>query len=181
MLTTFACGTSDSVAQETASDEVSSAGIQVHGHWTLNVINPDGEIANTYEFENDLDKNGSALLINLLAGNGKVEDHALVLTFDGATCEESISEFVVPASIVQNYEKPRSLMLSGFCTVEMQGPLVSDHRLIGLATRFNTDEALSYHADYGSKHLLLTQKWFTPYLDVTEGQKIAANVKLTFE
>jgi hypothetical protein len=128
MLTTFACGTSDPVAEENASDEASSAGIKVHGDWTITVLNPDGEIANTYEFENDLHEHGSALLITLLAGDGKIEEHELYLSFMNANCEEGVgsNQFYdytqrIPASIVQNYDAPRSLMLSGFCTIQIQG------------------------------------------------------------
>jgi hypothetical protein len=46
-------------------------GIQVHGHWVLEVRNPDGSVAQRKEFENSLATgagNGGALLANILAG-----------------------------------------------------------------------------------------------------------------
>ena len=210
MLTTFACGTSDPVAQENASDQASSAGIKVHGDWTITVLNPDGGIANTYEFENDLHEHGSALLIHLLAGNGKIENHTLYLSFLNAACEEglfqekeelnlvgnnafsSIYHYTIPASIVQNYHAPRSLMLSGFCTIETSNGVLGyydylDRELLGVATRFETDEFVvfsGYSPSPGSSYVRFTEKIFgTPgnALVVTNGQKMAFNVKLTFD
>jgi hypothetical protein len=43
-------------------------GIKVHGHWTIEVHNPDGTLANHREFENSLDANaGAAALASPLA------------------------------------------------------------------------------------------------------------------
>jgi len=44
-------------------------GIKVHGHWTIDVKNPDGTLASHLDFENALDGNeGSDLLTGLLSG-----------------------------------------------------------------------------------------------------------------
>ncbi len=44
-------------------------GIQVHGHWTIEVRNPDGKLVSHTEFENALASNGGAsLLAGLLTG-----------------------------------------------------------------------------------------------------------------
>ena len=52
------------VAQEKAADE----GIKVHGHWTIDVKNPDGTIASHHEFENALQFAGQFALSGLLSG-----------------------------------------------------------------------------------------------------------------
>lgn len=41
-------------------------GIQVHGHWTIEVFDPDGTLASHTEFENALTSGGEALLSRLL-------------------------------------------------------------------------------------------------------------------
>jgi hypothetical protein len=43
-------------------------GITVHGHWTIEVRNPDGKLVSHTEFENALAPNGAALLAGLLTG-----------------------------------------------------------------------------------------------------------------
>jgi hypothetical protein len=43
-------------------------GIRVHGHWIIDVRNPDGTLATHREFENSLQPSGAAALINSLAG-----------------------------------------------------------------------------------------------------------------
>jgi len=50
-----------------ASAGMPSEGIQVHGHWTIDVKNPDGSLASHNEFENALEPTGVAELARLLA------------------------------------------------------------------------------------------------------------------
>jgi len=49
-----------------------SEGVQVHGHWTIDVRNPDGSLVNHQEFENALTASGGLGLANLLIGNDTV-------------------------------------------------------------------------------------------------------------
>jgi len=42
--------------------------IQVHGHWNIEVINPDGTLANRQEFDNTLVDMGKSVLESLLVG-----------------------------------------------------------------------------------------------------------------
>ena len=44
------------------SSQTTSDGIQVHGHWTVTVTNPDGTVDAVHEFDNSLDVAGRALL-----------------------------------------------------------------------------------------------------------------------
>lgn len=44
-------------------------GIQVHGHWIIDVMNPDGSLASHNEFENAFTPEGRQTLANLLLGN----------------------------------------------------------------------------------------------------------------
>lgn len=57
---------------KTASGEKPAAdgkhtGIKVHGHWTIDVKNPDGTLAKHAEIENSLTPNGAAILAALLS------------------------------------------------------------------------------------------------------------------
>ena len=44
----------NSVAEERVPNHGSHQGIKVHGHWTIEVRNPDGSVATHREFENSL-------------------------------------------------------------------------------------------------------------------------------
>lgn len=46
--------------------EVRGSGIRVHGHWTIEVRNADGQIDGRYEFENALTNDGAVSLANLI-------------------------------------------------------------------------------------------------------------------
>jgi len=51
-----------------SSDDWTNVGIQVHGHWTIDVLDADGTLASHTEFENALDDRGKPLLQSLLSG-----------------------------------------------------------------------------------------------------------------
>jgi hypothetical protein len=54
---------------EAPPKKAASEGIKVHGHWTVEVRNPDGTVASRQEFENALDPiEGADLLTGLLSG-----------------------------------------------------------------------------------------------------------------
>jgi len=57
------------VAEGEAFGDASHQGIKVHGHWTIEVRNPDGTLVTHREFENSLQQPGSAL-IAILARTG---------------------------------------------------------------------------------------------------------------
>lgn len=44
-------------------------GIKVHGHWTIDLTNPDGSPAGHHEFENALTPGGAAIIAGLLQSN----------------------------------------------------------------------------------------------------------------
>ena len=55
-------------------------GIKVHGHWTIDVKNPDGTLAQHHEFENSLQLEGAATIIQLITGIGVPSDMAIGVT-----------------------------------------------------------------------------------------------------
>jgi hypothetical protein len=61
-------------------------GIQVHGHWVLEIRNRDGSVAQRKEFENSLATgtgNGGALLATLLAGSASVGPWLVLFSNNG--------------------------------------------------------------------------------------------------
>jgi hypothetical protein len=55
-------------------------GIKVHGHWTIEIRNPDGKVVSHTEFENSLiSGEGDALLAQLLTGGQSVGDWMVIL------------------------------------------------------------------------------------------------------
>jgi hypothetical protein len=66
--------------------EGTDGAIKVHGHWAIDLRNPDGTLADRREFENSLavQQGGDALLIGMLAGYYVPGDFGILL--QGAAC-----------------------------------------------------------------------------------------------
>ena len=79
LITLLAIGTACGQASAPEPDPVASDGIQVHGHWTVTVTNPDGTIDAVHEFENVLLNMGASLLTALLAGETAVDEMFILL------------------------------------------------------------------------------------------------------
>ncbi len=63
-------GTKPTVPSDQSADQPQNGtaeGIRVHGHWTIEVREPDGELVTRREFENALTSPGSSHLVELLA------------------------------------------------------------------------------------------------------------------
>jgi len=59
-------GASSALAQEKEKEKATVEGVKVHGHWTIDVKNPDGSHASHHEFENALVSGGGAALSSIL-------------------------------------------------------------------------------------------------------------------
>ncbi|MGC2832601.1 MAG: hypothetical protein WB994_23420 [Candidatus Acidiferrum sp.] len=74
------------VAQNSPAKQSASKGqhegIKVHGHWTIEVKNPDGTVVTHREFENSIQPTGAAYLAALLSGNNS--SGGLSITLNGA-------------------------------------------------------------------------------------------------
>jgi hypothetical protein len=66
-------------ATEEPGDHGTNTGIKVHGHWTIEVRNPDGKVVTHREFENSLNFNGSYLLSALLARQNSIGGWSIFL------------------------------------------------------------------------------------------------------
>lgn len=91
---------SEEEKSEAKPDDANHHGITVHGHWKIDIKNPDGSLASTREFENSLADAG-ALLSNLLAGSAVGGERGVVIYLnDGySPCAPLInSEGSIPAT-----------------------------------------------------------------------------------
>jgi hypothetical protein len=72
--------------------------IKVHGHWVINVRNPDGTIADHRDFENSLaiGSGGDAFLIGLLAGYYVPGDYGIEI--DGVACHYACGIVTSPST-----------------------------------------------------------------------------------
>jgi hypothetical protein len=58
-------------------------GIKVHGHWTIEVRNPDGSLASRTEFENSLMGGGQETLVRLLARQAALQTETWFIDLEG--------------------------------------------------------------------------------------------------
>lgn len=67
--------------QATASPaKTGNEGIKVHGHWVIDVRNPDGSLVQHREFENSLQNSGAGFLVGLMSGYMIPGDYMIVLS-----------------------------------------------------------------------------------------------------
>ena len=105
--------------------ETASEGIQVHGHWTVTVSNPDGSVDAVHEFENDFTNSGT--LTNILNSHTNVDAWAIGLSTEGDQlqfrCLNGIGHFkysalqFVPAEMTIQNLPGLPFYLTGSCSV----------------------------------------------------------------
>jgi hypothetical protein len=186
----MACG------QANEAEEPTGDGIQVHGHWTVTVTDPDGTVARVHEFDNALLNGGGALLAALLTGEIRIQKHVLhIYRPMGWDCAE-VTEYyggykvysripaVMPKESAAN--KANTLMLSGVCTVQYKTtPPTAVSQIMKVATGFAADSAwnicngdLCYDLSVGAP------VEFTEHVEtipVANGQVVAFNIVFSFE
>jgi hypothetical protein len=88
-------------AGASAADDPAHQGITLHGHWTIDVKDPDGTLVKHNSFENQLQYDGTQYLTALLSGYAAAGDYAIYFTNATATPTASATTNVVcpaPAS-----------------------------------------------------------------------------------
>ena len=73
-------------AQTTNRAGSRTEGIKVHGHWTIDVRNPDGSLVSHHEFENALTASGIQQLANILAGRRAPGGWVIRIAGQGGPC-----------------------------------------------------------------------------------------------
>jgi hypothetical protein len=188
MTTLMGCGTS---ASRTTSSP--AEGIEVHGHWTIEVRNPDGTLAERREFDNWLHSAGGQALAAILGRQASVGGWAIQLIGSAFTSRTPygdvgvmIVESTYPATgsnifrtltltapaIGEAASQP--LRLSGTATAERDGAITQVETVM---SRLAATEAPSNR--YGSS-APFTSKTLDSPVSLTAGQSVTATVVITF-
>jgi len=116
-------------AEETVRRDGRREGIKVHGHWTIEIHNPDGTLADRREFENSLSQStGAQILAGLLNNTGAINNTAFgstVLPFWWAVTLAGPQSLAInvpagpcgtgnPCVIAQNFNAPGPAPAPGF-------------------------------------------------------------------
>ena len=193
LITLLAFGTACGQASEPEPEPVASDGIQVHGHWTVTVTNPDGTVDAVHEFDNELSNLGGSILTGLLSSetavsgwlikvkqpmNGRV-DYAL-------KCQEHSDIFsevsYMPASVTRNLLKNTNpLMISGTCTIETTEPTVSISEVYAyLHLTQYIDMRNLYGVDINLDRAEFTEHVLENEITAVNGQIISINIEISF-
>ena len=172
-----------------------SEGITVHGHWTIEVRNPDGTLVESREFENALVSTGDERIAEILArvwsvggwmvsaGNTALADNPF---FDPDELETiKYCQIMEPAGTISEPYMFNSLsvgtgdgsqvVLNGTAIAQKDGSVNQVHTLIGRVAN-TSPPAPSY--DLGSRYFTTTT--LASPADVSEGQHIVFTVVLSF-
>jgi hypothetical protein len=195
-ITLLAFGTACGQASE--PEPAPSDGIQVHGHWTVTVTNPDGTIDAVHEFENALaEYGGSTLLVALLTGTTAINTGygqepymngwAIHLTKNDTStwdfnCSETGTPFMGDVNVIRELRPSggSSLRLIATCTVTGIGAS-NNITLVGVDTSALFTDHITFA--YGSTNVAntrnLTETDIVP-IPLQDSQQISVNVDISF-
>jgi len=188
---------------EKPRDDASHQGIKVHGHWIIDVKNPDGTLAQHRDFENSLV--GSNDILGFLYGSEVPSDFAIYFlgttnpcnVANGYYCDIVHNLTVLPASarcgvdycvtgltITPTFGNSPSLVLAGNMTATQAGNIIVVGTFIGIcgtptATKTTTSAATCAAGTNGYGYGALTQANITS-VPITSGQIIQVSVTITF-
>lgn len=188
-----------SVAEEKPND-VSHQGIKVHGHWTIEVRNPDGSLATRREFENSLfsgASGGSFALSSFLARQYIVGAWAVLLSgngicavsFGAGACnilEPSGSVYFSSSSnLTVTATNTGTVVLSGSVTTASAGQITSVNTAVlgcppGSAYAPGCNVTAGYSVFSFTARSLDGLNGDPPAVSVSSGQLIAVTVTLSF-
>jgi hypothetical protein len=174
--------------------DASAEGIGVHGHWTIEVRDPDGTLVERREFENDLQPTGDTIIINLMGRQRtpsiwsvRLEGGCLLDT-DPTFCEvvepASASSFpnvfknlTVAVSGTDNQADTATLTLSGVATAQRDGSVTAVRTSLSSCAPSFSPEVCG--ATEGSNWLYLTHTTLSESIPVVTGQSIQVSVAIT--
>jgi hypothetical protein len=165
-------------------------GIKVHGHWTIEVKNPDGTLAEQREFENALTSDGPIFLANILGRNRSVGGWVITLFSPGlynsawgdqvyARIAESGYPFNNPSdfpNLTLDLQSTK-LVLSGTATALSTGTINQVRTLVYVLGPTNPPSSF-YTTGPGAYNFTATD--VTPPLALTTGQSVTVTVNISF-
>jgi len=193
----FAQGTDAGQGKDQATKEQPAAasenaqpgyeGIKVHGHWTIEVRNPDGKLVTHREFENALVNSGSSLLGQLI---GRAASAGFWNVYINGPCNGSFGPTCVigePASGNSGIDffntlsvkvSSASLSLSGTATAHITGSISSVSTGLSACPSSNAPSAPCSPTTEG--YTDFTSATVSPAINVLAGQTIAVTVTISF-
>lgn len=155
-------------------------GIKVHGHWTIDVRNPDGTLASHHDFENSLQNTGGAALSSSLARTSVIGSWKVALLTSSAAVIGSLSETFgnLTAGAPTSGPNNGNLVLSGSFT-DAQGGIVANVQSFfdscspGVLPASCNDANAIAETDF-------TQKVLTTPVSVVPGQLVQVTVVISF-
>lgn len=166
-------------------------GIKVHGHWMIEVRNPDGTLAEHREFENALGPNGNYLLTHFLARQDSVGGWGVVLgavnSGDNAFLDSTpTSAYIVETTNPYNYPNffknltvgvTSGLVLSGSATAQRNGKI---EKVSTYVARLPSTSPPSGTYDIASYILTETNLASASVVNLTTGQQVQVTVVISF-
>jgi len=193
-------GSAGQAAPSQAGDQ--AEGIKVHGHWIVEVRDPDGSLVERQEFDNALLQSGSQILTRILGRDQSVGNWTLrTLSQSSPVCENPagtpidtcfIAEPGDPFAAAQNHyfetlsvgisgSAPFSLNLSGYLTAQRDGTIESVFSVVnscGSATA--PDACVGAAAPIFEQQSVLTFTNLPSPVAVLTGQQVLVNVVISF-
>ena len=191
--------------EEHSPREGQHEGIRVHGHWTIEVRNPDGLVVTHREFENALSPDGANALSSLLSGNSVPGAWKINLAGSPEPCFESVAQPGGPSAcgIVPSGASPFSrfagqssiffslttsassgqFVLSGTAIAGEVGNVFIVNTQVILCPATNTPPSCfsgAFSGSGGDTIPLFTNANLAQPLQVSAGQTIAVTVKISF-
>jgi hypothetical protein len=121
-----------SSAEEMPTDNGSHEGIKVHGHWTIDVRDPDGTLVTHREFENSLQQGGASFLAGCLVNGCSKQNWIIRLSVSTAAICASQSgssfhlcNYAVTPSLVTTGADSTSVVMSATLTAEGGGSAIN--------------------------------------------------------
>ena len=165
------------------SDKARGDGIKVHGHWAIDVRNPDGTLSSHNEFENALINGGQALAVILSKAAPVGVWRVRLLAGDGVCTDDGVRRYVCsisePADV---FGDPRWV----FPNLQLSAPRDSSGQLLGtLELTGNATVSFAGSIDYveaivqnPSVFVSFSGKSLATPIEVAPGQTI--HVRLTY-
>jgi hypothetical protein len=203
LMTVLAFGTACGQAPE--PEPAASDGIQVHGHWTVTVTNPDGTLASVQEFSNELEPisdtrgNGPALMTALLAGETSIDPTAWQIALyanHNINCQENpyfnpqsnwYNNVGLSATAVRDPTPGSPLRISTTCTLVLENPATPTQIKMVITRALPTTSFESYgNTDVYttqtiSAHNITIKEFQTAdQVDIQHNQVIGFNVVISF-
>ncbi len=94
-------------------------GIKMHGHWVIDIKNPDGSLAQHHEFENAIQYDGQNYLIGLMSGYGAAGPWEIYFSSTGAVASTSpcnTAQYPYCAIVYSTTSQPGSFVCNGLYT-----------------------------------------------------------------